>query len=174
MRYFIITLITLLNIVSSHAEVVGSDKHGFELKIEREVNVSRSIAYQQFLNVGQWWSPDHTWFGKAKNLSITPEVGGCFCEISNQKQAMHMTVSFVNPDNEIKMIGGLGPLQMMGINGGMSWKFTSLDDKRSLITFHYQVSGYISGGLNKLAPIVDQVQSLQLNRLASLLNTGTP
>lgn len=83
-----------------------------------------------------------------------------------------MTISYVDPNNEIKMLGGLGPLQMMGINGGMSWKFEAIDENNTKITFHYQVSGYVSGGMTKLAPIVDKVQRIQVTRLTNLLNTG--
>ena len=156
----------------SFSQVIGSDNHGFQIKIESEVNVEKAVAYQQFLQVNQWWHPDHTWFGKSEKLSIDANVGGCFCEIDGEKQAMHMTISYVDPNNEIKMVGGLGPLQMMGLNGGMSWKFDAIDATRTKITFHYQVSGYMNGGLTKLAPIVDKVQRTQLTRLTNLLNTG--
>ena len=156
----------------SYSQVIGSDNHGFQIKIETEVNVEKSIAYQQFLKVNQWWHPDHTWFGKSEKLSIDANVGGCFCEVDGDKQAMHMTISYVDPNNEVKMIGGLGPLQMMGINGGMSWKFEAIDATHTKIIFHYQVSGYVNGGLTKLAPIVDKVQRIQLTRLSNLLNTG--
>lgn len=165
-------LIILLFPSISFSQVIGSDSHGFQIKIERQVNVDKKSAYQQFIEVNQWWHPDHTWFGKAENLLINANIGDCFCEIDGAKQATHMTVSYVDPYNEIKMIGGLGPLQMMGINGGMSWKFEAIDETHTKIIFHYQVSGYVNGGLTKLAPIVDKVQRIQLTRLANLLNTG--
>jgi hypothetical protein len=31
-----------------------------------------------------------------------------------------MAVSYVEPNTELRMIGGLGPLQIMGVQGGMS------------------------------------------------------
>ncbi|RHW74663.1 hypothetical protein D1094_17840 [Colwellia sp. RSH04] len=68
------------------------------------------------------------------------------------------------------MIGGLGPLQMLGIHGGMSWKFESLTESTTNIIFNYQVTGYMDGGLDKLTPIVDNVQNIQLARLKALLN----
>lgn len=165
-------LLLLLVPFISFSQVVSSDNHGFQLKIESHVNVEKTQAYQQFLKVNQWWHPDHTWFGNSQGLSITANVGGCFCERNDDKQAMHMTVSYVDPNNEVRMIGGLGPLQMLGVNGGMSWKFEAIDDTHTKITFHYQVVGFIDGGLTKLAPIVDQVQTIQLTRLTNLLNTG--
>lgn len=62
---------------------------------------------------------------------------------------------------------------MLAITGGMSWKFEAIDAFQTKITFHYQVSSYLKGGLTQLAPFVDKVQPLQLTRLANVLNTGS-
>lgn len=167
-----ILLLLILIPSLSFADVLYSTPNGFQLKIEREVQVNRKQAYQQFLMVNQWWHPDHTWFGDASGLTITPAIGNCFCERDGDKQALHMSISYVDPNNEIRMVGGLGPLQMLGVTGGMSWKFEAINDTRSKITFHYQVTGFMNGGLDKLAPIVDNVQTIQIDRLANLLNTG--
>ncbi|MGB1262411.1 MAG: hypothetical protein ACPG52_05825 [Cognaticolwellia sp.] len=156
----------------STSQVIGSDNHGFQIKLESEVNTDKATAYQQLLNISQWWDAEHTWFGSAEKLTIDANVGGCFCEIDGDKQAMHMTVSYIDPNNEIRMTGGLGPLHLMGIQGGMSWKFETIAPARTKIIFHYQASGYVNGGLTKLAPFVDKVQRLQMSRLTELLNTG--
>ena len=39
-----------------------------------------------------------------------------------------MRVSFVDPGVEVRMLGGLGPLQMMGLHGAMSWRFEPRQD----------------------------------------------
>ncbi len=83
-----------------------------------------------------------------------------------------MTVSYVDPGVEIRMVGGLGPLQMMGITGGMSWKFDSLAAGKTKITHRYQVTGYAKEGFAKLAPIVDSVQSSQLDALVSKISNN--
>lgn len=167
----ILSLLLLLPSLS-FADVLYNAPNGFQLKIEREVQVTQEQAYQQFLMVNQWWHPDHTWFGDASALTIIPAIGNCFCERSGDKQALHMNISYVDPNNEIRMVGGLGPLQMLGITGGMSWKFEAINDTSSKITFHYQVTGFMNGGLDKLSPVVDSVQTIQMDRLANLLNTG--
>lgn len=164
-------LLILLVTPTVNAKVISKNSNGFVIHIEKEVPVNHQIAYQQFINVAQWWHPDHTWFGAAENLTITPEVGQCFCEIDGEKQALHMTISYVQPNHEIRMIGGLGPLQMLGVHGGMSWQFESLSKYKSKIIFNYQVSGYMAGdnGLGQLAAIVNQVQTTQLERLQAIL-----
>jgi len=153
------------------AQVINSADNGFTIEIEKHVAVDHKAAYAQFIKINEWWIADHTWFGRAENLNIEEIVGGCFCEIAGDKQALHMTVSFVNPNREVRMIGGLGPLQMMGVNGGMSWKFEQLKDGTTKIIHHYQVSGYAKGGLGKLATIVDSVQSSQVEALVAKLSS---
>lgn len=158
--------------ISAQAELIGLDDYGFEVKIEHKVAVSNAKAYQQFLNVGQWWNGEHTWFGQSKNLSIDPRAGGCFCEIDGNKQAMHMQVSYVDPNNELRMTGGLGPLQMLGVYGGMSWQFKKIDATSSTIIFNYKVIGTMEGGLKPLAPVVDKVLNIQLAGLVDKINKG--
>ncbi len=156
--------------VALNAEVLSSADNGFSIKIEAEVNASQEQTYKQFLKVGEWWNQDHTWFGNSKGLSIKAKVGGCFCEKNGNQQALHMTVSYVNPNHEIRMIGGLGPLQTMGLHGGMTWKFEKIDTNKTRIIHTYNVSGYSKDGLKSLAPIVDKVQTIQVNGLVSKLN----
>jgi hypothetical protein len=166
-----LTLIVLSIGCSSSAisEVLESNEHGFTIEIERVVPVKPYIAYQQFLKVADWWNHDHTYFGKSENLTIDATAGGCFCEIDGNKQVLHMTVSFVDPNREIRMIGGLGPLQMMGAYGGMSWKFIPIEDNSTKIIHRYQVSGTVKGGLIPIAPVVDRVQTIQVEGLVNQL-----
>jgi len=153
------------------AEVIQKDKHGFEIMITKTVNVRSDVAYKQFLNISQWWLKDHTWFGKSENLTLEPRAGGCFCEKSEGREVMHMAVSYVEPNKEIRMIGGLGPLQMMGVQGGMRWQFTAISKSKTEVVHSYQVVGFMPGGLDKLAAIVDKVQSSQVDSLISKLNS---
>jgi uncharacterized protein YndB with AHSA1/START domain len=171
-QLFLFLTITMLISFNLSAEVSSSDNHGFVIKIERVVDVDQQTAYQQFLNVGQWWNDEHTWFGKASDMSIDAKAGGCFCEKQGNKEAVHMMVSYVEPNKEIRMTGGLGPLQMLGVHGGMSWKFEQTADNKTKITHHYQVVGYMQGGLKGLAPIVDKVQTTQVEGLVKKLSAS--
>ena len=166
MKYF---LFLFLFPMVTNAKVISSNTNGFTIQIERSVNVDAITAYEKFLNIGSWWNPEHTYFGDSRNLSIIPAAGGCFCEIDGEKQVLHMTVSYVEPNKEIRMLGGLGPLQMMGVYGGMSWKFENHGANQTKIIHRYQVSGSIEGGMSKLADIVDRVQQTQINSLVAKL-----
>ena len=152
------------------SEVISSDENAFHLKITQEVSATPSDAYTQFLNVGEWWSSEHTWFGDAKNMTIEPKAGGCFCERANGNEVMHMQVSAVFVDKEIVMLGGLGPLQKMGITGVMTWRFEMLESGKTQITNEYRVIGHGQDDMPGFAEIVNKVQTLQLGLLAKKLN----
>ena len=51
-------------------EVAHSAKDGFELKAAVSVPATPEQAYNQFLQIDKWWSPDHTYWGKSENLSL--------------------------------------------------------------------------------------------------------
>ena len=53
----------------------------------------------------------------------------------------------------------------MGLLGVLRFKFIPVSDNETRIVQTHRVSGYDANGLEGLAPIVDLVQSLQLNRL---------
>ncbi|HIG44808.1 MAG: hypothetical protein ABGY96_22845 [bacterium] len=79
-----------------------------------------------------------------------------------------MIVSYVNPGKEVRLIGGLGPLQGMAIHGAMSFRFlrvdkTSTSETETRIIFEYKVMG--ASGLESLAEIVNTVQTMQLEML---------
>jgi len=165
LAYFLLGAICL----PVNAEVLSTAPNGFVIHLETTVKVDATTAYQQFLNVADWWDAAHTYYGKSENLSIDAVAGGCFCETFGENQVLHMTVSYVEPGREVRMTGGLGPLQMLGVHGGMSWKFEELENGVTKITHRYQVSGYVDGGLDKFAKFVNKVQAGQLEQLRQKL-----
>ncbi len=155
------------------AEVESAGETGFVIKHRLELAAEPKAAYQAFVEkIGQWWPADHTWSGEARNLYLEPKAGGCFCErLPDGGSALHMTVTYIAPSKEIRMTGGLGPLQMMGIHGAMQITLEPAEHGTTL-NFRYTATGYAEGGLSKLAEIVDGVQGMQLNGLKELLAAG--
>ena len=80
-----------------------------------------------------------------------------------------MTVSFADPGHLLRMLGGLGPLQGMGLSGVMEWRLQPIEGG-TRITLHYVAGGYTTEDLVKFAPIVDQVQGIQLGGLGDYLS----
>ena len=79
-----------------------------------------------------------------------------------------MRIAFVDPNKIMRMTGGLGPLQGMGMYGALEWTFTAMDQGTE-ITMSYRVNGINPDGFAELAPIVDRVQAIQLGGLENLL-----
>jgi uncharacterized protein YndB with AHSA1/START domain len=156
------------------AAVVDAAPSGFTVENSETVPVSVDVAWQALVDdVGRWWPADHTWWGDAAKLSIDARAGGCFCEIDGARQAWHMSVRFVDPGKLLRMTGGLGPLQGLGLHGALEWRLESVDDG-TRITLHYRVGGYSPDDLSKFAPVVDRVQAQQLGGLATHLRENRP
>lgn len=151
--------------LNAKPKVVMVSEHGFIVENTAQSSKPASLLWQQLVeDVDSWWPKDHTWWGEDGVLSIDKFAGGCFCEKSVDKSAEHMHISFVEPQKLLRMTGGLGPLQGMGMYGALDWKFQQLNDK-TIITLTYRVSGIDPTGFEKIAPIVAQVQGDQLNAL---------
>ena len=154
---------------AAQAKVVDQAANGFTVENSQWVPTDPATSWKAFVeDVGKWWPADHTWWGDASKLSISQKVGGCFCEINGLQQASHMTVVFVDPGKTMRMTGGLGPLQGMGLNGALEWRFAE-ENGGTRITLWYRAGGYTPDDLTKFVPVVDQVQGLQLGGLADYL-----
>ena len=169
MKTIFAAAVLLLVALPAQSEVVASTDASFHIRIQLELPVPPGEAYNKFIDIGSWWDSNHTWFGDAAGLSIEPKAGGCFCERDGDRSALHMLVSYVNPGQEIKMVGGLGPLQGLGLHGAMSFRFVTVDGKHFLV-HEYRVIGTVENGLKNLADVVDQVQRGQLDRLVAALS----
>jgi uncharacterized protein YndB with AHSA1/START domain len=123
--------------------------------------------------IGQWWSPDHTWSGNAANLSIDPRPGGCFCERLPDGGVRHMQVVHAKPPELLRLEGGLGPLQEQSLTGMMTWTLAPAG-KGCALEVVYRVAGVVDGGLTTWAPLVDSVLGLQVVRLKGFVETGNP
>lgn len=156
---------------SLRAEVKDVSPSGFTIENSQIVPVDATTAWKALVNdVGRWWPKDHTWWGDASKLSIQPRAGGCFCELNGEQQAWHMTVTFVDPDKTLRMTGGLGPLQGMGVDGALEWRFVPVEGGTK-ITLHYRAGGYTPDDLSKFVPVIDKVQGEQLGGLAGYLRS---
>lgn len=166
--FFICGTTLILNQSNILASVTDSSSYGFTVREELIIKTSPDSLYNEFTDIGKWWDSEHTYSGKAVNLSFQPVAGGCFCEkLDNGGSVQHMTVIFVKPGKTIRMEGGLGPLQSMAVSGTMTVVFVKIPEGTKL-TVTYTVGGYSPGGLIKIAPMVDMVLGQQVMRLRDL------
>ena len=164
-----IAIVAAMAFGTARAEVKDSAPNGFTIENSQVVPVDAATAWKALVDdVGRWWPKDHTWWGDASKLSIQARAGGCFCEVDGERQAWHMTVTFVDPGSTLRMTGGLGPLQGMGLDGALEWRFAKAAEGTK-ITLWYRAGGYTPDDINKFVPVVDQVQGQQLGGLADYL-----
>lgn len=174
MRKAILALIALALTPLAAAEVRDAAGNGFTTVNEVIVKASRAEAWDAALDIGQWWSSDHTISGDAARMSIESRMQGCFCEsLGDEAGIVHLTVTSVMPTVLLRMTGGLGPLGLMGVDGNMTWEFADADDG-TRVRFTYAVGGYMAGGLDQIAPAVDGVLGEALSRLKAFAETGNP
>lgn len=152
--------------------VVASAAGGFTSEHTLTIDATPARVYGALtVEIAAWWDPAHSYYGDARNFSLAPVPGGCFCENApNGGGVEHMRVAIVKPDEQIRLLGGLGPLQGMGASGTMDFVL-SVADAGSRLDYRYVVTGH---GVGALADAVDRVQLGQLERLKRYIETGDP
>ena len=151
----------------TQAEVLATGANGFNLKVVTTSSARPEQAYLAFTQIDKWWDPAHTYSGDAANLTLTITPGGAFVEALS---GVGLELAYVLPGEEIRLLGGLGPLQPMGLHGALTIQFKA-HAKGSEITMLYNVSGFSEQGPQSLAPIVDRVQAGQMQRHAAYADT---
>jgi hypothetical protein len=165
-RRFLVAIV-LLAPAASFAEVIAASPSGFSLRIEHLSKATPPEAYEAFVAIGEWWDPAHSYSGDAARLSLELKPGGAFLEtLGDGGFVKHLELTYLEPGKEIRLLGGLGPLQPMGLHGAMTVQFLPAGEGSKIVML-YNVSGFSDTGLEALAPIVDQVQRGQMQRHAA-------
>lgn len=168
-------IVLVLTALPSSGEVKVAAADRFQVEVAVETGAPPERVYQALVGeVGRWWHPDHTYSGNPANLSIEGVPGGCFCErFPEGGGASHLTVVFAKPGAVLRMVGGLGPLQGGALAGALTFVLTKRESG-STVEARYLASGFHTPPLDQWAPAVDRVLTLQLQRLARYLATGSP
>ena len=147
------------------AETSQVGPSGFLVTHRVELAATPAVAYAALGEIGKWWNPQHTYSGVATHLTLEPRAGGCFCEAWGDGNTIeHARVIYAMRDRNLRLEGGLGPLQDMAVAGIMNFAFATVEGK-TVLTFTYRVRG-AEAGLDKLAAIVDKVLGEQVTRFA--------
>ncbi|MBV8120544.1 MAG: hypothetical protein JO081_11490, partial [Alphaproteobacteria bacterium] len=111
---------------SAPAEVKSVTSNGFEVVDTTMIQAPAERVYAALGEIGRWWSSAHTYSHDASNLSIDLRAGGCFCErLNDGGLVQHMSVVYAAPGHGLRLRGALGPLQMEGVDGALSWTLKS-------------------------------------------------
>lgn len=160
------------------AELTRVNDSGFVSRHEVVVEASPKAVWLALISPAGWWRSEHTWSGDAKNLTLTPQAGGCFCEtipevdepgrFTLQGSAEHMRVIQAYPEVALRMQGALGPLQSEPVVGVLTIAISKVD-QGTRIVWEYNLGGPMRYEVPVISKAVDGVMGLQLAALAKLL-----
>lgn len=158
----------------ARAKVDDAANDGFKLTITRDTSAVADAAFTALVDdFSRWYDASHSYSGKKENLSIDLQKHCMLEKLPDGGFVRHMEVVFYQPSKRIlRMMGGLGPLQGMGVNGAMTFSVEPNEkEKGSRVTMTYVVCGYSGQQLDKLAPIVNQVLEAQLDGLKKVADS---
>ena len=158
-------LITSGIFLDSAAEVIYSTQFGFSVKNEILIAAEKNMVFKFFSeDIGKWWLDEHTYSGNSENMFMDLKAGGNFIELLPNGSVTHMSIVYVDSLKIIRMAGGLGPLQSLGVSGSMTWSFEE-SENGTMLVLTYNVSGYTPDGLENWAGPVHGVLRAQLESL---------
>src|SRR5689334_11057592 len=152
------------------AEATNVTPQSFVVTHRAETTAAPAAVYAAFGQVSRWWSAQHTYSGKAENLTLDLRAGGCWCEQWDGGSVEHMRVLFAGRDNMVRLEGGLGPLQDRAVTAVMTLAIAQSEGK-TVVTLTYKVRAP-DGNLDKVAVPVDQVLGEGFSRLMDLASKG--
>jgi hypothetical protein len=160
------------------AEVTRTTDDSFVSRNEVVVEASPKDVWLALISPSTWWQSSHTWSGDAKNLNLVPQAGGCFCEtipevdepgrFTLQGSVEHMRVVQAYPEQALRMIGSLGPLQSEPVTGVLTIVISKVP-KGTRIVFEYNVGGPMRYEIPVISKAVDGVMAAQVASLAKPL-----
>jgi hypothetical protein len=166
--------LTMAGCATAQAEVVRSAESGFTVTQTVNVPMPPPAAWSALSDIGRWWDPEHSFSGDARNMTLDPFVGGCFCEkLGMYAGVQHMRVIYAQPPKMLRLSGALGPLQEFAITGSLTWTI-EVAGGGSRINMSYTAGGYADRSLAEWAPLVDSMLGAQVQRLGRFISTGNP
>jgi uncharacterized protein YndB with AHSA1/START domain len=164
----------LLVSVKANAEVLQKSADHFLIGFSAHVEAPPAKVYVALTEISHWWSAEHTWSGKAANLSLKAEAGGCFCERWAQGSVEHGHVIMAIRDSLLRLDATLGPLQEYALSGVLNFQLKPTDNDTTELDVDYLVNGSSASGLDQFAPAVDGVLAVQVDRLLRYIDRGSP
>lgn len=167
-----------LGVAPTRAEVAETTADRFVTRATASVKTPPLATWLALTRPADWWNGEHSWSGDAKNLTLTPQGGGCFCEripvgdsgnsSAMEGSARHAEVLQAFPIRVLRMSGGFGPLQGEPVSGVLTITLKEVPGGTRIL-WEYNVGGPMRYKIADIAPAVDAVMSEQLKRLQAHL-----
>jgi hypothetical protein len=141
-------------------------QEGFQITHDVELKTAPHETWDLLLNVQRWWDPENSYSGSAKTMSIDVRPGGCWCEgLPDGGFVEHMRVVHARPRQMLRMVGALGPLQKVSVNGAMEFVLEQ-KGRGTVVHMTYTVGGYDPEGLARLRAPIDDMLDRAMDRFA--------
>jgi uncharacterized protein YndB with AHSA1/START domain len=177
MRLALIFAALFLFAAPARAEVTSATPSAFVIEAEAELAGSPDEVWSDLVRIQRWWGSSHTYSGDSARLRLETRAGGCWCERWGEGQSVeHMRVVLVMEHEGVRTlraIGGLGPLQEMGVSGVLTFTIAP-HANGAKVMMNYRVTGDASLNLNQAAAPVDSVLLEQFGRLTRYSASGSP
>lgn len=159
---------------AAQAEVKSAAEGRLVLENVVVVDAPADKVYAALGKVGDWWDGEHTYSGKASNMTMKLEAGACFCEaIPPGGSIKHGEVVLAWPGKFLRLEAALGPLQDLGVAAALTYTLEPAGEGRTKVTQSYKAGGLDAATL-KGAPLFDKVIGGALTRFKRYVETGKP
>ncbi|MFZ5717980.1 MAG: ATPase [Pseudomonadota bacterium] len=175
MRIAVLAAIAALSVSgAANAAVVERGDGWVRMKTVQQIEAPPAKVYAALGEVGRWWDDDHTYSGKAANMSMALQADACWCEtIPGGGSVRHGVVELAWPEQGmLRVSAALGPLQDEGVTGALFFHLKPKDGGTE-VTITYNVGG-ARDFVTKGAEGVDMVLNVQWERLKRYVETGKP
>ena len=158
---------------AAHAAVVDKGAYGFRIKTVQQVAAPPEKVWKAIGEWGRWWSDEHTYSGKASNITLVLQAGGCLCEVlPGGGSVRHGVTELVIPNKTLRLDAAFGPLQDEGVSAAYTLSLKPKDGGTE-VTMTYNVGG-ARDFITSAAPGIEGVLNEGLARLKSYAETGKP
>jgi uncharacterized protein YndB with AHSA1/START domain len=174
MKRLVLAVVAALSFAgASHAAVVDKGAYGFRIKTVQQVAAPPAKVWKAIGEWGYWWSDEHTYSGKAINITLPLTANGCLCEaLPNGGSVRHGVVELVIPEKQLRLDAPFGPLQDEGVSAAYTLSLKPKDGGTE-VTMTYNVGG-ARDFITSAAPAIGAVLDEGLMRLKSYAETGKP
>ena len=175
MRSLLLAAVAVLAFAgSARAEVKTAAEGRLVLENVVVVEAPADKVYAALGRIGDWWDSEHTYSGKASNMTLKLEPGACFCEaIPGGGGVKHGEVVLAWPGKFLRLEAPLGPLQDMGVATALTYTLEPAGEGKTKVTQSYKASGLDADSL-KGAPLFDRVIGGSLKRFKTYVETDKP
>ena len=150
----------------STAEVVSSSDSGFVLSHEATSELAPDALFARMMDPSTWWDPEHSYSGKAANLSMGNRAGDYWREDWAGGSVIHGQVLQVINGQMLMLSAPFGPLAATGAECIWTIRITQGENGGTKIISSHTVVGGPDSGLAAMAGPVDFVMGNGINRLA--------